>query len=340
MAQLTSFGRFTIVAVIIAAIVGGYIVLKNKGVLGDTTKTAQVETSASNETGTASEAPADEAPATESSPTASGSSFDYEPPAVASGKLKGVVEMGASGFNSFIIKQDADKNWHLEKSEFGNSLVTENMTTPEDIRSGLKKYIGTMLDFGVGPKDIHFVVSSGAAKADVTQKITKELKALNYFVNTVTAEQEGTYALQSVLPPVYEDRAFVVDIGSGNTKISWKENGQIKSLESYGSKYFQNGLSDQKVYDEVLVKAKQIPESHRKTCFIIGGVPFKLAKEIRNGKERYTVLKAPGDYKLDDAKDKAGANIYKAIAEATNCQQFVFDWDANFTIGFLLAQTK
>ncbi len=339
MAQLTSFGRFTIVAIIVAAIVGGYIVLKNKGVIGGDSKTAQVETTTSTDNSTTPTEPESTTAATEGSTPTSRSSFDYEAPAVTNGKLKGVVEMGASGFNSFIIKQEGS-NWHLEKSEFGNSLVTENMASPEDIRSGLKKYIGTMLDFGVTPKDIHFVVSSGAAKADVTQKITKELKTLNYYVNTVTAEQEGTMALQSVLPPVYEDRAFVVDIGSGNTKISWKENGKIQSLESYGAKYFQNGVDDQKVYNEVMEKAKQVPESHRKTCFIIGGTPFKLAKEIRNGKERYTVLKAPADYNLSDAKDKAGTNIYKAIADATGCQQFVFDWDANFTIGFLLTQTK
>jgi len=340
MAQLTSFGRFIIVALIIGAAFGGYVILKNKGIIGGPT-TARVENGTSESTGEGpmveSTAPRSDAN-TEAGTTSNRPSFDYTPPAPVNGKLRGVVEMGASGFNSFIIKVDAQKNWALEKSEFGNSLVTENMATEEDIRSGLKKYIGTMLDYGVSPKEIHFVVSSGATKADVTQKITRALKSLNYYVNTVTPEQEGTLALQSVLPPIYEDRSFVVDIGSGNTKISWKENGKIKSLETYGSKYFQNGIDDQKVYNEVLAKAKQIPESHRKTCFIIGGVPFKMAKQVRNEKERYTVLKAPGDYNMDDAKDKAGVNIYKAIADATGSQQFVFDWDANFTIGFLLNQ--
>ena len=33
---------------------------------------------------------------------------------------------------------------------------------------------------------------------------------------------------------------------------------------------------------------------------------------------------------------KAGLNIYKAILDATGVKQVVFDWDANFTIGFLL----
>ena len=81
---------------------------------------------------------------------------------------------------------------------------------------------------------------------------------------------------------------------------------------------------------------KQIPSGKREVCFIIGGVPFELAKKVRNGKERYTVLDAPSAYNLDNAKSKAGLNIYKSIKEATGCKQFVFDWEANFTIGFLL----
>lgn len=264
------------------------------------------------------------------------SAFNYTAPGPVNGTLKGVVELGASGFNSFIVTVDKQKRWKLEKSEFGNSLVTENMATEEDIRTGLKKYIGSMLDYGVGGKNIHFVVSSGAAKADVTTKITKALKSLGYQVNQVTPTQEGQLALKSVLPSEYTGKAFVTDIGSGNTKISWMENGQIKALESYGAKYFQDGVDDAKVFSEVTSKAKQIPSGLRSTCFIIGGVPFEMAKEVRNGKERYTVLKAPAAYKLENAKSKAGINIYKAIADATGTSQFVFDWDANFTIGFLL----
>jgi hypothetical protein len=138
------------------------------------------------------------------------------------------------------------------------------------------------------------------------------------------------------LPSQYEQKAFVTDIGSGNTKLSWIENGQVKGLETFGAKYYQDGVDDAKVYSDVSSLAKRIPTDLRKTCFIIGGVPFEMAKEVRNGKERYTVLNAPQAYKLENAKSKAGINIYKAIADATGTTQFVFDWDANFTIGFLL----
>jgi hypothetical protein len=262
--------------------------------------------------------------------------FTFTPQAPENGKLMGVVELGASGFNSFIINKDQNKNWKLERAEFGNSLVTENMATEQDISMGLKKYIGGMLDFGVSGKNIHFVVSSGAVKSEGTQKIIKALKGLNYFVNTVTAEQEGKLGLRVAQPKGYESNSFVADIGSGNTKISYMIGGQPASLESHGAKYYEKGTSSDVVYNEIVAKAKQVPPSARKTCFIIGGVPSDLAKQVRNGKERYTVLKAPADYEVKGEKQKAGLNIYKGLADATGCKEFVFDWDANFTIGFLL----
>lgn len=341
MQRLTPLGKLFIVLLILAGLYGGYRLLQNQGIIGKANEPAQTDASGGSYRDSSATASPSTQPTAESQPTSTevstgARSFSYTPPAPTNGKLKGVVELGASGFNSFIVKIDPQKNWQLEKSEFGNSLVLENMATDDDIRAGLKKYIGGMLDFGVAGKDIHFVVSSGAAKAENTQKISNALKQLKYYVNQVTPEQEGTLGLKTVLPDEYKTRAFVVDIGSGNTKISWSDGGEIKALETIGAKYYQNNVDDQKVYQEVKAKASQIPEANRKTCFIIGGVPFELAKSIRKGKERYTVLNAPAAYKLDNAKSKAGLNIYKAIADGTGCQQFVFDWDANFTIGFLL----
>lgn len=262
--------------------------------------------------------------------------FNFTPPAPVNGQLKGVVELGASGFNSFIVRIDSEKRWNLEKAEFGSSLVHENMATPTDIRDGLKKYIANMLNFGVAAKNIHFVTSSGAAKSEVTDKITAGLKQLGYVVNPVTATKEAQFAYGATMPEAYENEAFVVDIGSSNTKISWKEGGQIRTLETYGSKYFQKGVDDQKVYAEVKALAERIPADRRLVCFIIGGTPFDLAKTHRKGEERYTVLKAPTNYDITEQKTKSGVNIYKAIQDATNTDTFVFDFDSNFTIGFLL----
>ncbi len=263
-------------------------------------------------------------------------SFNYSAPEPVNGELKGVVELGASGFNSFIINVDQQDRWELKKAEFGASLVYENMATEQDVRDGLKKYIATMLDYGVGGKDIHFVVSSSAIKTPEVQKIQKGLKSLGYVVNTVTAEQEGKYALKSVLPDDWASTAFTVDIGSGNTKVSWMEGSTIKSEETYGSKYYQDNVSDEQVYNAVRAVASGIPAKNTKLCFIIGGAPFQMAKEVREGDERYTVLRDPGYYETEEQKLNAGVNIYKAIKDETGAETFVFDWDANFTIGFLL----
>ncbi|WP_221766237.1 DUF6799 domain-containing protein [Hymenobacter metallilatus] len=278
------------------------------------------------------------APVAAETPAASSLTFAYQAPAPVNGKLKGVVELGASGFNSFIIRVDKQQNWKLEKSEFGNSLVMENMATDDDVRKGLKSYIAQMLDYGVGGHDIHFVVSSGAAMADVTRRIVQNLKGLGYVVNTVTPEQEGALGLKAALPPSYANKAFVADIGSGNTKISWLQNAMPKALDTYGAKYYQKGIADEAVSRDVADNARQVPATQRQTCFIIGGVPYELAKINRQGKERFTVLGPPAAYaELPNAKTKAGVTIYKALVDATGCQQFVFDWDANFTIGYLLS---
>jgi hypothetical protein len=263
--------------------------------------------------------------------------FDYTPEKPVNGKLKGVVEVGATGFNSFVINMDAQKRWEIVSKDFGESLAYEGLATTEDIRAGLKKYLAGMFEKGVSKNDMHFVVSSGAQKEPKTAIISNELKKMGYVVNLVTPEQEGKFALKATVPPTFQDNSFLVDIGSGNTKVSWQDGGNLKAIELPGAKYYEKSTSDDAVYNEVKGQSAKIPEGKRNVGFILGGVPFTLAKQTRNGNERYTVLNAPGTYKAADKKMASGVNIYKALAEATKCDTFVFDWDANFTIGFLLS---
>jgi hypothetical protein len=263
--------------------------------------------------------------------------FAFQPEKPVNGELRGVVEVGATGFNSFVVNMDKEKRWEVKSKDFGKSMVYEGLATTDDIRAGLKKYIADMFDKGVKSKNIHFVISSGAQKEPKTLTISSELKKMGFVVNLVTAEQEGKLALKSALPPSYNASAFVTDIGSGNTKISWMTGTSVSAQEAPGAKYFEKDMKDDVVYNEVKTKADMVPKAQREVCFIIGGVPFELAKQHRQGEERYTVLKAPGDYTGDKPKTKCGLNIYKALVDATKCDTFVFDWDANFTIGFLLS---
>lgn len=285
-------------------------------------------------------------PAASSSPTAStsgnaeGRTFNYVPVDPVNGKSMGVVEVGASGFNAFAIEADNQGNWKLKYKEFGSSLAKEGLAKTDDIRKGLKDYIGKIAEYGVNGKSIHFVVSSGAQQSPNTQVVMNELVKQGYVVNNVNADQEGKYALRATLPNSFRDNSFVVDIGSGNTKINWYEGDALKTVEAEGAKYTQDGKSDASVYEHVKSLASKIPASKRTVCFVIGGVPYKLASQTRNGEERYTVLNAPGSYTPKNDKEKAGVNIYKAIADATGTDTFVFDWDSNFTIGYLLAVYK
>ncbi len=263
--------------------------------------------------------------------------FDYTPEKPVNGKLRGVVEVGATGFNSFVINMDNENRWEIVSKDFGESLAYEGLATTEDIRAGLKKYLAQMFEKGVSKNDMHFVISSGAQKEPKTAIISNELKKMGYVVNLVTPAQEGKYALKATVPPSFQDNSFLVDIGSGNTKISWQEGTNLKAMELPGAKYYEHDTSDEAVYNEVKGQAAKIPEGKRNVGFILGGVPFTLAKQTRNGNERYTVLNAPGTYKATDKKMASGLNIYKGLVDATKTDTFVFDWDANFTIGFLLS---
>jgi hypothetical protein len=140
------------------------------------------------------------------------------------------------------------------------------------------------------------------------------------------------------MPEGFADKSFVLDIGSGNTKIAWVEGKDTKVTDTFGAKYYEKNAPDAVVAADVKNKAAQVPASLRKTCFIIGGVPYELARAVRQGQEPYTVLKAADFYtNLNSAKAKSGLNIYQAVAAATGCQQFVFGYDSNFTIGYLLS---
>lgn len=271
--------------------------------------------------------------------------FAYTAPEVKDGKLSAVVEMGATGFNSFIVQRDG-KAWSLVKAAYGTSGVIEGATSDDVISQSLKAYINELIDAGVPGKYIYFVVSSGAAKEPIVEQITRHLKGMKYVVNVVTPEQEAIYGYKATVPAEYEDKAFFVDMGSGNTKIAYKQDGKIVTHETYGAKYYKKEVSDATVAEEVQTLLAKVPEHLRQHCFLIGGIPYDLAKFQHGGNvdARYITL-APSaeDYagyakaNADDAKLAAGLNIYKAMLEgAKGCEYVVFDSKTNFTIGYLL----
>jgi len=83
-------------------------------------------------------------------------------------------------------------------------------------------------------------------------------------------------------------------------------------------------------------QAREVPLALRRTCFVTGELARELARRARKGQERFTLLRLPGSYASADAKTRVSLPMYSAVAEATGCQRFVFDWQATRPIGYLL----
>lgn len=268
-------------------------------------------------------------------------SFNYTSTKPTNGKLKASIEMGSTGFNYFIIEVDENKNWELKEREYGSSLISEGMTTTDQVNSKLKDYIKNLENKGILPQDIHFVVSSGAFKDDLTQLIVKELKTIGRDVFVVSPEEEASFGVRAYLPKEFIENSFVVDLGSANTKISYLDSGKVIAKESYGSKYYQRGDDDKVVFEHVKKSASTLPLEKTKTCFMLGGAPYLIATTVMKGEETYVPL-STNAADLEEAvlkigkKAESGLNIYKAIMEATACEQVIFINDGNFTVGYLL----
>ena len=146
--RLTPFSRLLIVAAVIAGLFFGVRKLIPSLGVGAAKTTTETPADSGNGSYSGNETGGATAPTVPSTPASGGggastgaasAAFSFVAPEPVNGVLKGVVEVGASGFNSFVVRVDNQKHWKLEKSEFGNSLVTENMASSDDIKMGLKK---------------------------------------------------------------------------------------------------------------------------------------------------------------------------------------------------------
>lgn len=347
--RLTPFSKFLLV---LAIVVGLFFLLKRflptgGGGASDTNTEQSSNEPSSSETSSSNGSNAANSPAQSTETTQGGGAsssatakFYYTPTAPTNGDTYGVVQMGAESFDYFVVNIDKSLNWEIKNATWGTSFVKDGLATPANIREKLGLAIQDMINkYGVSGKKIHFVISSGAAKEAITATIKAELSKLGYFINVVTPEQEGILAYQAVVPQQFRENSFLVDIGSGNTKISWMQNGKLQAAEAFGAKYYLDKTPDDKAYKDAFAKANRVPADKRTTCFMLGGVPFTFAKKLRTDKsERYTVLQLPADTKAEGPKETAGLNLYKGIADATKCDNFVFDWNGNYSIGFLLEQ--
>ncbi|MEP1095213.1 MAG: hypothetical protein ABJG78_08895 [Cyclobacteriaceae bacterium] len=262
-------------------------------------------------------------------------SFDYAPEQPVNGKLLGIMELGYSGFNSFIVKMDNQDRWTLEKALYSESHIGDGKVTFEYVLAEIERFKSEMIAFGVDGNNINFVASSSAIRDQKVVGIAEQLRRLDIGLITVSVTQEGTYALHATVPKSLLEDAYMIDIGSGNTKVSWYENGQAQTLETYGSRYKEVGVSDQEARIGIKDAVAQVPSRNRNLCFMVGKIPFLLATLTDNRSKRYTVLEPPDAYSFADAQSQAGLNLYDALWEEATIS-YVFDWDSNYSIGVLM----
>lgn len=253
----------------------------------------------------------------------------------------GVIEIGASGLNAFIITVDETNNYKVDYKEFGESLALEGFATYDDVKEGLKTYLSKIFIKGVSGNNIYFVVSSGALKNNKTKILVESIKKMGHDIIQVNPEQEAKYLLIALLPTENYNDSFVVDMGSGNTKISYIDStNTIISFETYGSKYYQDeSIVEDSIQNNINKIINKIPSQNKQNMFIIGGVPYELAKKVCT-KNRYVLLKKPENYfeTNDNIKFNSGLKLYDYIYSTSKPQQVIFDYDVNFTMGYLLNQ--
>lgn len=258
--------------------------------------------------------------------------------AISNGKTKAIIELGATGFNYFIVDIDKSKNWNLKKPKFGVSLAKEGLITSEIVLNKIADHISDIAGYGVSSpvkNNIHFVVSSGAMKA---QNITNVIKGIEtqYHVNRVSAEEEAKYGFLASVPQNYLNSSFFIDVGSGNTKIAWNDGNEIITKETYGSKSFQENTDTATVIREIKNIIKQIPAQNRVNCIVIGGAAFKIAQAQRKlPNEKFTILNLE-IFNPEGMQEQFGKIIINSIQKESSCDNIIFDWDSNFSIGFLV----
>lgn len=264
------------------------------------------------------------------------SSFDFQPETPQNGKLIGIIELSFSGFNAFVVEIDDQDRWSLEKAIYDESYVADGDITLDHVLSKIESFKSSMSELGLDKDDINFVASSSALKTEKVKGIANQLRAMGIGLIAVNSEQEAAYAFKASVPESFRERSFLIDMGSGSSKISWVENGNVHSVETYGSKYALQDITKLEVYHSLKEALSQVPEQNKSICFLVGGTAYQLAKATDARAGRYTILQHPSKYSdLEVGKEFPGLSIYNAIwSEAT--YSYVFDWDANFTIGILM----
>jgi hypothetical protein len=263
-------------------------------------------------------------------------SFDYQPPKPKNGELFAVIEIGSLGLNYFIVEIDNALNWSLKKSRFGRSNLIYDLNSTDEIVKTVQAYYKEINRYGVKNQNIHIIASSSVVAFEDVISLNERLAAHELYIKPITVREEAKYALLATIPKEFIDESFVVDIGSGNTKLAWIFQNDTMSEEIHGSKYFLKEVQDTTVFREVRDAVLKVPEPNRNLCFMLGGMIYEFIKDKANESDnRYFILDPPSSYDVSSEKLRAASIIYNALyLEPT--YSYIFDKESNFSIGYLV----
>lgn len=267
--------------------------------------------------------------------------FDYQSQKPINGKLNAVIELGSLGLNYFIINLDDQKRWELKKSIYGKSNLIYRESVITKIVSEIVRLKDEIIAYGVDPSDIYTVASSSASGIMDISSLQEKLKPHNLQVKSATAKQEANYALLATIPPEFIEESFMVDIGSGNSKLAWVQSSDTLSITVQGSKYYLNDVTDTSVFRQVRDALLQIPEKNRNLCFMLGGMVYDFVKDdLKGDSEKYITLLPPQSYASNDTEKSKAANIIYTALYLEPTYSYIFDRESNFSIGYLLANVR
>lgn len=265
--------------------------------------------------------------------------FDYQSLKPVNGQLKAVIEIGSLGLNYFVIEIDDKGRWELVDSDYGRSNIIYGVSSRNEILATINKFKKEIQNAGVKAKNIHLIASSSVGKIEDTILLKEELSKTGLNLVAINSKEEAQLALMATIPKEFVDESFLVDIGSGNTKISWVQENDTLSTEIHGSKYFLGDVQDTTVFREVRDALLKVPRKNRNLCFILGGMIYELAKDDMKPDERYFVLDPPSSYPTSNERLKAANIIYSALyLEPTF--SYIFDSKSSFPIGYLISLGK
>jgi hypothetical protein len=263
--------------------------------------------------------------------------FNFQKEEPFNGTDYGLIVLGSSGFDAFHVIIDQNDRWSLIDAQFGVSGVYDRMASLDSVKSGLELYVDRFENKGIRQENIHFLVSSSAIQSPQVIGIVTVLKQIGLKVKPVTVEEEGKYALLATLPTGYESTGFVIDMGSGNTKIAYYDGNNTNILSTYGSKFYERKTSTSIVVKELNGLLDQSNIGSRSFCFIIGGAPYRMSESFEPINEYYTPFDSlMNPENISNEQIRNGWIMLKTIVEHTGSENITFDRKANFSIGYIL----